>query len=176
VLILTKPLGIGIITTAAKQDSDRLGAIQEAIEVMATLNRAACEAMIEVGVHAATDVTGSGLLGHLRNLVAASKCAARIRFEDVPTLDAAVRYVKEGIAPGGTHANWRFLGERRADLGRVAHRGRREKGGSSRGRAPKPGSALHRRHRTSRRRPRPNPRFGALITRGARLERGSSPA
>jgi selenide,water dikinase len=111
VLVLTKPIGIGIITTAAKQDNDRLGAIGEAIKVMATLNRAGCEAMIEVGVHAATDVTGFGLLGHLRNIVAASKCAARIRFADVPILDAAVHYAKEGIAPGGTHANWRFLSD-----------------------------------------------------------------
>jgi selenide,water dikinase len=111
VLILTKPLGVGIITTAAKQDNDRFGAIKQAIEVMTTLNRAGCDAMVEVGVHAATDVTGFGLLGHLRNIVAASKCAARIRFQDVPILDAAVHYVKEGIAPGGTHANWRFLSD-----------------------------------------------------------------
>jgi selenide, water dikinase len=111
VLVLTKPLGIGIITTAAKQDVDRLGAIREAIRVMTMLNRAGCEAMVEVGVHAATDVTGFGLLGHLRNIVAASGCTARIRFESVPVLDAAVQYVKDGIAPGGTHANWRFLTE-----------------------------------------------------------------
>ena len=111
VLVLTKPIGLGIITTAAKQDKDPLGAIREAIRVMTTLNRAACEAMLEVGVHAATDVTGFGLLGHLRNMVAASDCTAVIKRSDVPVLDAAVRYVSEGIAPGGSHANARFLAE-----------------------------------------------------------------
>ena len=110
-LVLTKPIGLGIITTAAKQDKDPLGAIREAIRVMTTLNRDACEAMLEVGVHAATDVTGFGLLGHLRNMVAASHCTAVIKRSDVPVLDAAVRYVSEGIAPGGTHANARFLAE-----------------------------------------------------------------
>src|SRR5205823_11477459 len=57
-LVLTKPIGVGIVTTAAKQDKDTLGAISEAIRLMTTLNRGACEAMLEVGVNAATDVTG----------------------------------------------------------------------------------------------------------------------
>ncbi len=118
-LVLTKPIGIGIITTAAKQDKDPLGAIREAIRVMTTLNRDACDAMLEVGVHAATDVTGFGLLGHLRNMVAASDCSAVIKRSDVPVLDAAVRYVSEGIAPGGSHANARFLAEW-VDFGDVA--------------------------------------------------------
>src|SRR5258708_5923618 len=65
-LVLTKPIGVGILTTAAKQEQDSAGAIGEAIRVMGTLNRAAAEAMVAVGVHAATDVTGFGLLGHLR--------------------------------------------------------------------------------------------------------------
>jgi selenide,water dikinase len=110
-LVLTKPIGIGIVTTAAKQDKDTLGAVREAIALMTTLNRSACEAMLDVGVHAATDVTGFGLLGHLRNVVAASACAAVVERSKVPVLDAAVRYVREGIAPGGTHANLRFLAE-----------------------------------------------------------------
>jgi selenide,water dikinase len=108
-LVLTKPLGLGIVTTAAKQDLDRLGAIAPAIELMATLNRAACEAMLEVGVHAATDVTGFGLLGHLRNVTRASGCSATVWVDQVPVLDAAWTYVREGVAPGGTHANRRFL-------------------------------------------------------------------
>ena len=111
VLVLTKPIGLGIITTAAKQDKDRLEAIGEAIRIMGTLNRAACEAMVEVGVHAATDITGFGLLGHLRNIAAASQCTAVIAFDRVPVIPAAALYVKEDIAPGGTHANWRFLSE-----------------------------------------------------------------
>lgn len=111
VLVLTKPIGLGIVTTAAKQDKDSRGAIAEAIALMTTLNRAAADAMLEVGVHAATDVTGFGLLGHLRNLIAASGCAASVRAGAVPVIEAARAYAGEGIAPGGTLANQRFLGD-----------------------------------------------------------------
>jgi selenide, water dikinase len=112
VLILTKPLGLGIITTAAKNDEDRLGAIAEAIDVMKTLNRAAGEVIAaDSGVHALTDVTGFGLLGHLRNIVAASKVDATVFFDRVPVLPAAREYVRAGISPGGTHANHRFLAD-----------------------------------------------------------------
>ena len=108
-LVLTKPLGFGIISTAAKRDEDDEGAIALAIRLMSTLNRGACDAMLEVGVHAATDVTGFGLLGHLRNVTRASRVGATIWFESVPILPAARRYVTRGLAPGGTQANWRFL-------------------------------------------------------------------
>jgi selenide, water dikinase len=111
VLVLTKPIGIGIVSTASKQDKDTKRAMKDAIALMATLNRAACEAMVEVGVRAATDITGFGLLGHLRNIVAASGCTAHVKLSDVPVIPAAWKYVKDGIVPGGTHANWRFLGE-----------------------------------------------------------------
>jgi selenide,water dikinase len=111
VLVLTKPIGLGIITTAAKNDEDSEGAIGEAIAWMKELNRESCAAMLATGVHAATDVTGFGLLGHLRNLAFASGCAAEVWRSAVPTLPAAERYVQKGIAPGGTHANWRFLGD-----------------------------------------------------------------
>lgn len=108
-LVLTKPIGVGIITTAAKNDVDTLGAIGEAVQLMRTLNRPAAEAACAVGVHAATDVTGFGLLGHLRNLAAASGCAAEVELAAVPILSAARHYATEGIVPGGTHANRRFL-------------------------------------------------------------------
>ncbi len=111
VLLLTKPLGLGIITTAAKNGEDRLGAIAEAIAVMTTLNRASAEALSGFEVHALTDVTGFGLLGHLRNLTAASGVTARIWAGAVPVLAAAREYVAAGMAPGGTHANWRFLAD-----------------------------------------------------------------
>jgi len=109
VLVLTKPLGTGIVTTAAKQDRDTRAAIGEAIELMATLNRGACDAMVEIGADAATDVTGFGLLGHLRNITRASGCAATVWLDEVPVLQAAWDYVRAGVAPGGTHANRRFL-------------------------------------------------------------------
>jgi selenide,water dikinase len=111
VLVLTKPLGVGIVTTASKNDQDSQGAISQVIALMATLNRAAGEAMTHVGVHAATDVTGFGLLGHLRNLALASQVGATIWLDALPVVDAAWTYVRAGIAPGGTHANWRFLND-----------------------------------------------------------------
>ncbi len=111
VLVLTKPVGLGIITTAAKNDADPKNAIADAIRIMTTLNRDAAEAARAVGVTAATDITGFGLLGHLRNVAAASGCSAEIEFSKVPVLDAAREYVEAGVAPGGTHANWRFLND-----------------------------------------------------------------
>jgi selenide, water dikinase len=110
-LILTKPLGLGIITTAAKNGQDTLGAIAAAIDVMTTLNRAAGDVIARQGAHALTDVTGFGLLGHLRNVVSASKVSARVYLDRVPVLAPAGEYVRAGIAPGGTHANHRFLAE-----------------------------------------------------------------
>lgn len=111
VLILTKPLGLGIVSTAAKNGEDSLGAIGAAIAVMKTLNRAAAEALDRFDVHALTDVTGFGLLGHLRNVTSASGVGATVRLSQVPALEAAREYVRAGIAPGGTHANWRFLND-----------------------------------------------------------------
>lgn len=110
-LVLTKPVGVGIVATAAKQDKDTRAAIGDAIGLMKTLNRTAAEVMLEVGVHAATDVTGFGVLGHLRNVLAASGCAATVRASAVPVLEAARAYAEAGIAPGGTLANARFLAD-----------------------------------------------------------------
>ena len=108
-LILTKPLGLGIITTAAKRNEDTQEAIGEAISVMTTLNRNASKVLAEAGAHALTDVTGFGLLGHLRNMVVASGVSAQVWVDLVPILPAARIYVEQGIAPGGSHANMRFL-------------------------------------------------------------------
>jgi selenide,water dikinase len=111
VLVLTKPLGLGIVTTAAKNGEDKLGAIDIAIRVMTTLNRIAGEEFSRCRAHALTDVTGFGLLGHLRNVVVASKVGARIYSDRVPVLAAAREYVRAGISPGGTHANHKFLAD-----------------------------------------------------------------
>ena len=111
VLVLSKPLGLGIIATANKQGADSRGAMPIAIQTMTHLNSGARDAMTELGANACTDVTGFGLLGHARNMLEASGVAAEINYSDVPVLDDAVRYVADGIAPGGTHANWRFLND-----------------------------------------------------------------
>jgi selenide,water dikinase len=105
VLVLTKPIGTGIITTAGKQQRVDKGILDNAVSVMGTLNRAASEAMIKVGVNACTDVTGFGLLGHLKGMVEGSNVGARIEFSSVPILDGVWGLLKDNIAPGGTHRN-----------------------------------------------------------------------
>jgi selenide,water dikinase len=110
-LVFTKPIGLGVITTAAKNNEDHLGAIGQAIHVMSTLNKTAAEVIANFDIHALTDVTGFGLLGHLRNVTSASNVHARIWAAAVPAVSAAREYVRRGIAPGGTYANWRFLNE-----------------------------------------------------------------
>jgi selenide,water dikinase len=108
-LVLSKPLGLGVITTAAKRGEDAQGAIRDALGVMTTLNRDAAVVMAAAGARAMTDITGFGLLGHLRNITAASATSATVWNDLVPLLPAARDYVQAGIAPGGTHANRRFL-------------------------------------------------------------------
>lgn len=104
-LVLTKALGTGVITTAGKNGAVDAAVLQGAVESMTTLNRHASEAMISVGVNAATDVTGFGLLGHLRTMVSASKVSARISRSAVPVLPGALALIEAGVAPGGTHRN-----------------------------------------------------------------------
>jgi selenide,water dikinase len=112
-LVLTKPLGVGIITTAAKQDRDSAGAIGEAIRVMSTLNRGAAEAMgkLGAGVHACTDVTGFGLLGHLHELLAASGLSAELDAAAVPVLAGVRELLAAGMVAGGTRRNHAFVTE-----------------------------------------------------------------
>ena len=104
-LLLTKPLGTGIITTAGKQGVADAATLEQAIAVMSALNRDASEAMIEVGVNACTDVTGFGLLGHLRSMAEASGVTARVRASAVQVIDGTWELVRSGVAPGGTHRN-----------------------------------------------------------------------
>ncbi|GMR14260.1 MAG: selenide, water dikinase SelD [Gemmatimonadota bacterium] len=104
-LILTKPLGTGIIATAIKAGEAPQAVIDAAVESMTKLNRAASECMVDAGVEAATDVTGFGLLGHLHNLLAQSGVAARIDASAVPVLDGARELASAGHVPGGSLRN-----------------------------------------------------------------------
>jgi selenide, water dikinase len=104
-LVLTKPLGMGVITTGIKQERTSRATIDEAIRIMATLNRAAAQAMTAVGVSAATDITGFGLLGHLHEMTRAAKVSAHLRLRDVPILEEAWALARERVIPGGTHRN-----------------------------------------------------------------------
>jgi selenide, water dikinase len=105
VLVLTKPIGTGIIATGVKRGVAPDDVVRTAIDVMTTLNRGAAEAMIRTGVSAATDVTGFGLPGHLRNMLRASGVAAEISVATVPLLPGAGELAAEGCIPGGTRRN-----------------------------------------------------------------------
>lgn len=104
-VILTKPLGMGIVSTAIKAAKAPAELAAEATAIMSTLNRAASEAMVEVGVAAATDVTGFGLIGHFHQLLKASGVAGILHAERVPVLSGARELAAEGLVPGGTQRN-----------------------------------------------------------------------
>lgn len=110
-LILTKPIGTGIITTAIKKDAAPEDVMRRAIEVMTTLNRGAAEVVKKVGVSACTDVTGFGLLGHLHEMTAASGVGARVRYSRVPLIEGVEELLEQDFAPGGTERNKDYLEE-----------------------------------------------------------------
>lgn len=110
-LILTKPLGTGIITTAAKRQLADPEVVAHAAEIMATLNRAAAEALTEFDVSACTDITGFGLLGHLREMVAAGEVDAGIDMQVVPLIAGAAQLAQAGAIPGGTENNLEYVDE-----------------------------------------------------------------
>jgi selenide,water dikinase len=105
VLILTKAIGSGVITTAAKNELASEESVQAAVKSMATLNKGAADAMIEVGVSAATDVTGFGLLGHLSQMMKASGTSAALDWSKIPLLPGALELVTAGAVSGGTSRN-----------------------------------------------------------------------
>jgi len=102
VLFLTKPLGTGVIGTALKRGLEDETSARVVIESMAALNRAAAEAMQEIGVHAGTDVTGFGIAGHLHEMLAGSGCAGRLDFSALPIFDGVLEYAAQGVVPGRT--------------------------------------------------------------------------
>ena len=104
-LVLTKPIGTGIITTAGKREQASSEVLESAIEVMSVLNKAASEAMVAVGVNACVDVTGFGLIGHLLGMLNASNVSAELSFKSVPLLDGAESLAADGVVPGGTQRN-----------------------------------------------------------------------
>ena len=105
VLVLTKPIGTGIITTGCKAGTAPSEVVQNAVTTMATLNRAASEAMMRVGVNSCTDITGFGLMGHLTSMVRGSGVGAIVRLGDVPALPGAWELLEQGAVPGGTYRN-----------------------------------------------------------------------
>ena len=105
VLVLTKPIGTGIITTGCKQGITPDDILKNAVDVMATLNKGAAEAMMRVGINSCTDITGFGLMGHLRGMTRGSKVGAIINASDVPVLPGVWDLLEKNVVPGGTFRN-----------------------------------------------------------------------
>lgn len=112
ILILTKPLGIGILNTAIKADMLETEAINTAIDTMAYLNKDACEAMQLVGVNSCTDITGFGLLGHALEMAEGSKATIEIWSDYIPIIKESLELARMGIIPGGTYKNRDHIGSK----------------------------------------------------------------
>ena len=111
VLILTKPIGVGILTTAIKRDLLDQEGIDQVTNVMAELNKKAAEVLMNYSVHACTDITGFGLLGHAKEMASGSNVGIRIYKQQVPVLPRAYELAEQGIVPGGTKANHKWIAE-----------------------------------------------------------------
>jgi len=111
-LILTKPLGLGILTTALKRDIVSEEEIEDAVQTASLLNGPARNAMREVVPSAATDVTGYGFLGHLTEMLEASGVGAVVQVGEIPVWERAVPLANDGIYPGGLKSNREYLEDR----------------------------------------------------------------
>lgn len=108
VLVLTKRIGTGVIATALKRGVAREADVEASMKSMLTLNRAACEAMLQFDVHGCTDITGFGLLGHAREMAVASRVTIEIDSRLVRFLPGAQDYARDGAIPGGLKNNREF--------------------------------------------------------------------
>ena len=107
-LLLTKPLGTGMVSTALKGGVAEKKTVDRAAGVMATLNKTASELMLESGVHACTDITGFGLLGHASGMVEDSPLCMEIRLSSIPLLPEAMEFAQMGLVPAATQRNREF--------------------------------------------------------------------
>ena len=109
ILVLTKPLGLGVISTAIKKNIATEAMINDATDVMTYLNKDASEAMRNININACTDITGYGLLGHLLEMTKGSKLTASIYFDKINFIDGSENLANDGIIPGGTKRNYDFI-------------------------------------------------------------------
>jgi selenide,water dikinase len=108
-LVLTKPLGVGVLTTAVKKELRTEAQIHQAVRCMAAINKPGGMAIDEVGANAATDVTGYGLAGHLTEVAQASMVGIELHFDSFPILDEVMDLLGQGCFPGGTKKNWLYF-------------------------------------------------------------------
>lgn len=106
-LVLTKPVGTGVVATALKRGRAAAGEVEAIVESMRALNRTACEALLESGaeVHACTDVTGFGLVGHAHEMLEGSDLGLTLRADSVPLFEGALEHAAQGAIPGGLRRN-----------------------------------------------------------------------
>lgn len=110
-IYLTKPLGTGIVTTAAKNDACSTEELDATVKAMSTLNREACDAGLAAEVRCSTDITGFGLAGHLFNIARASNVRIEIDSSALPVLPGVQRMIEQDNVPGGAFKNQKFLAE-----------------------------------------------------------------
>ena len=108
-LVLTKPLGIGVLTTANKAQLLDQQTYDQMVEAMATLNKYGKDVMMEVGANACTDVTGFGLVGHASEMAKGSDVTIELFSKDIPIIEAAIDFAKMGIIPSGAYSNMAFV-------------------------------------------------------------------
>ncbi|OHW62521.1 selenide, water dikinase [Andreesenia angusta] len=121
VLVITKPVGVGIVNTAIKAQFAEEDVYNEAVKNMVTLNKFAKDAMMKVGANSCTDVTGFGLLGHSLEMAEGSGVTIKLNAGSIPILRGAEEFAKMGLVPEGTYANERFIGDKvefKADIER----------------------------------------------------------
>ena len=119
VLVLTKPIGVGIMTTGIKRGAVTTEQETEVTETMASLNKTAAEILTSFTPHAVTDVTGFGLLGHGSEMARGSNISFEINYNHVPVLDGTYELAVKGVIPGGSKANHKWL-EDEVDYGSVS--------------------------------------------------------
>ena len=119
-LILTKPLGVGILTTAARAELVSAAIMDRIYRQMATLNRAARDIMVNHNVHSCTDVTGFGLLGHCYEMAQGSNCTLHIRTQDVPFHEEALEFASMGLIPAGAYRNREYAQQGVKIRGRIS--------------------------------------------------------
>jgi len=112
IIFLSKPLGSGIIATAIKAEMASKPAMEEAIQWMSMLNKTGSEVMQQVGVNAATDITGFGLAGHLFELAAASNIEVELNCDQIPFMEGALEYAGLGLIPAGAYTNRDYLADK----------------------------------------------------------------
>lgn len=109
VVVLTKPIGVGILTTGIKREKVSLEQVEEVTSLMSTLNKTSAETLRDFSPNAVTDVTGFGLLGHASEMAIGSNVTINIQYELVPILNGTMSLALDGIVPGGSKANHNWL-------------------------------------------------------------------